>query len=122
MASASQQSLHLHLESDNETNAIHSTDLNETWDYEDHNSMDTSIISKSKRTRSDSENSDLVERNSTKKHNITGCSLNTHHLNQNLNQDVIVFAQSRNVNLGKASPIFIATQWALDVASTLISG
>ena len=111
MASASQQSLHLHLESDNETNAIHSTDLNETWDYEDHSSMDTSIISNSKRTRSDSENSDLVERNSTKKHNITGSSINTHDYkkqNQNMNQDVIVFAQSRNVNLGKASPIFIA--------------
>ena len=73
--------------------------------------MDTSNILKSIRARSDSENSDLFERNSTKKHNITGSSTNTHDYkkqNQNMNQNVIVFAQSRNVNLGKASPIFIA--------------
>ena len=112
MASASQQSLHLQLETDNETNVNNSTDLNDTWDYEDQSSMDISYVSKSKRTRSDSENSDSVERNLVKKHNITGSSIVStieyKKQNQNVNQNVIVFAQSRNVNLGKTNPIFVA--------------
>ena len=55
--SQSQSSLHLHIETDSANTT--QTDLNDTWDYEDHSLMDTDATpSTSKRSRSDSENSD----------------------------------------------------------------
>ena len=89
--------------------------MNDTWEYEDQSSMDTSngcsAHSKRPRTRSDSGNSDSSERTSTTKHNNTGISLSTHEYknpNQSVNQKVTVVSESRDVNLGKTSPISIA--------------
>ena len=79
--------------------------------------MDTSYVglanSKRSRTRSDSENSDSFEKTSTKKHNISGSSICTKqhkNANQSVNEKVIVVAESRDVNLGKTSPISIYCQ------------
>ena len=101
--SQSQSSLHLHIETDSENTT--QTDLNDTWDYVDHSLMDTdSTPSTSKRSRSDSENSDHYERKSlSKKHNVSGTRIES-----NQNENVIVFVNSENVNLGKTNPIFIA--------------
>ena len=102
----SQQSLHLHYEtSDNETSTYNSTDLNDTWDYVEQSPMDIGNTGTSKRSLSDSENSDFNDKISSKKH-VSGSTKIVFHDFQN--QNAVVFAESRDVNLGKTNPIFIA--------------
>ena len=58
------QQLHLHLETQTDSESTNPIDLNDTWDYEDQNLVDTgaAATSSSKRTRSDSENSDIIQK------------------------------------------------------------
>ena len=103
-----QQSLLLHFESDSEN--INSTDLNDTLEYEDYSLMDTgasATLSSSKRNRSDFETSD-TDVTSSKKHNVSGRTATGSIDYQNQNVDVIVIAESENVNLGKINPILVA--------------
>ena len=114
MAMASQESLHLHLESsivsDNDTNTVFSTDLNETWDYEEPNmDINNTTTSKRPRTVSDSDISESDERISSKKHNFSGSTYKVNDFqNQNNQNFVVVHAESTNVNLSKTNPIFVA--------------
>ena len=103
-----QQSLLLHLESDSEN--INSTDLNDTLEYEDYSLMDTgasATLSSSKRNRSDFETSN-TDVTSSKKHSVTGRTAAGSIDYQNQNVDVIVIAESENVNLGNINPMLVA--------------
>ena len=88
-------------------------DLNDTVEYEDSMTMETSnstnsgnLTCSNKRFRSESGDSDSSEI-SMKKH--IPIPENTPSLNQNMSSDIqIVFAESTEVNLSKVNPIYVA--------------